>query len=234
MRILKTYENFTDNGVKIRPMLESDVNKCLDMKFQYFGHFYGDLSDPKAKEQHDRYALNKLDLSVSLVAEVNGEVVGGYILRKTKFPNYPGNFYDFSGDDSTGVEGVSLFVHPDYKGKGVGHMLKYYYKENKRPDVNFIWGQAFHGLKNINHWLKTRTLFNDMYGVYYTIELYNGDINKYPKTESLNFYQTNKKSVVDYIYEMHREGRDIEDIQNDDILSGFDKTEIMNIYSKLF
>jgi GNAT superfamily N-acetyltransferase len=222
MKYLKTFEeiSFLKNIFKrktgeviIRPMKKSDVQKCLDLKFQYFGHFYGDVSDPNVKKSHDQYALNKLDLSVSLVAEVDGKIVGGYILKKTGLPNYPGNFYDFSGDNSKGVEGVSLFVHPDYKSSGIGHKLKYYYKENKNSEVSFIWGMAFHGLNNMKHWLKTRTMFNDMFDVYYTIEFYDPNgLSKYPKTKYLEFYEKTEMSITDFISEGVENGQDIEDL----------------------
>jgi hypothetical protein len=48
MKYLKTFEeiSFLKNIFKrktgeviIRPMKKSDVQKCLDLKFQYFGHF---------------------------------------------------------------------------------------------------------------------------------------------------------------------------------------------------
>jgi GNAT superfamily N-acetyltransferase len=166
----------------IRPMLDKDVEYCLDLKYQYFGHFYGNLDDPKTKIEHHNYARKKLNLSVSLIAEINEKIVGGYILRKTGLPIYSGNFYDFSKDSLTGVEGVSLFVDSKYKGLGIGHKLKHYYKEKKHPEISFIWGMAFHGLNNIKDWLKTRTLFNDLEGVYYTIEFYRPEsINKYKK-----------------------------------------------------
>ncbi len=199
-------------GVTIRKMEESDVAECLEIKYQYFGHFWGDPNDPSTKQTHDNYSKRKLDLSVSLIAELDGKIVGGYFLKKTKLPVYPGNFYDFTGDD-TGVEGVSLFVHPDHKGKGVGHMLKHYYKENRRPDIKFIWGQAFHGLKNMGDWLKTRKLFNDMNGVYFTIEMYDeSDWAKYPRTPYLDIYEETGSSAADHIEEMSKSGKTTEEM----------------------
>ena len=221
--------------VIIRPMKEEDVDDCLDLKYQYFGHFYGDLDDPMTKAYHDNYALSKLDLSVSLIAEIDGKIVGGYILEKTGLPMYPGNFYDFSGEKLTGVEGVSLFVDPNYKSAGIGHKLKYYYKENKHPEISFIWGMAFHGLNNMNHWLKTRTMFNDLFGVYYTIEFYTpGGINKYPKTKYLDFYEQHKVTVVDYINSQLKKGKKVQYFSIDKISEvladyGFDKSEVMEI-----
>jgi hypothetical protein len=242
MKYIKKYEAYLDSNIKsendlliIRPMKESDVRTCLDIKFQYFGHFYGDLSDPVAKKKHDEYALGKLDLSVSLVAEINNKIVGGYLLKKTGLPNYPGNFYDFDLDKSvTGVEGVSLFVHPDYKSYGIGHKLKYYYKENKRSDVSFIWGMAYHGLNNIEHWLKTRIMFNDMFDVYYTIEFYNpGDLSKYPKTKYLDFYEKNKISVADFISNGIDDGKNIEDVFEEILnLIDIDKEELINLVQR--
>jgi len=226
----KKKEDKKQGEVVIRPMTDNDVDACLDLKYQYFGHFYGDLKDPMTKMMHDNYALSKLDLSVSLIAEIDGKIVGGYILEKTGLPNYPGNFYDFQGENLKGVEGVSLFVDPKYKSAGIGHKLKYYYKENKHPEIQFIWGMAFHGLNNMNHWLKTRTMFNDLFGVYYTIEFYTpGGINKYPKTKYLDFYEQNQISVIDYINDELEEGIEINDINDTLSNYGFDVSEVMEI-----
>ena len=184
------------NNIRIRKMIKKDVKKCLDIKYQYFGHFYGNVEDEKTKEKHDKYVLDKLDLSVSLVAELpDGTIVGGYFLKKTNLPEIIGNFYDFKGDKSVGIEGVSLFVHPDYKSLGIGHKLKYFYKDNDEG-IDFIWGQAYHDLDNIQYWLKNRTLFNDKFGVYFTIEIYSN--KEYEPTPYLDFYNKNNSlSIMD-------------------------------------
>ncbi len=166
----------------------------------------------------------------SYLLKIDGKIVGGYILEKTGLPMYPGNFYDFSGEKLTGVEGVSLFVDPNYKSAGIGHKLKYYYKENKHPEISFIWGMAFHGLNNMNHWLKTRTMFNDLFGVYYTIEFYTpGGVNKYPKTKYLDFYEQHKITVVDYINSQLKKGKKLNSITSVLADYGFDKSEVMEI-----
>jgi len=205
MKHIQKFESFFSNIFKkdkkrtdeviIRKMKQKDVRKCLDIKYQYFGHFYGDVNNPNTKKSHDNYTIKKLDLTVSLVAEKNGEIVGGYFLKKTKVPNIIGSFYDFSNYNDNGVEGVSLFVHPDYKSEGVGHKLKYYYKNNS-DDISFIWGQAFHGLDNMKHWLKNRVLFNDLGGIFFTIEFYKGSISDFPQTKYLEFYNKYKKQAA--------------------------------------
>lgn len=202
------------NEVIIRKMEKRDVQKCLDIKYQYFGHFYGDVNDPETKVNHDEYAKGKLDLSVSLIAEKNGEIVGGYFLKKTKLPVIIGNFYDFTKSNMVGIEGVSLFVHPDYKSEGIGHKLKYYYKDNKKDNISFIWGQAFHGLNNMNHWLKNRILFNDLHDVFFTIEFYNGTIDDFPKTKYLKFYNDNKEQAINIIEDLLSEMSEIDIIDH--------------------
>jgi hypothetical protein len=72
--------------------------------------------------------------------------------------------------------------------------------------------------------------------IYFTIELYDGTIDKYPTTEHLAFYETNKKSAADYIEELAETGKSLEEIQGDELLSGFDPEEIKEItqYLNLF
>ena len=212
--IIKKFDLFNKDRsgeLVIRKMTKNDVKECLDIKFQYFGHFHGG-----DKNKHDEYALKKLDLTVSLVAEKDGIIVGGYFLKRTPLPNIPGNFYNMNNVKLNGIEGVSLFIHPKYKDMGIGNKLKYYYKNNREKDIDFIWGMAFHGLNNIHHWLKNRVLFNDMFGVYYTIEMYNDKIeNILQKTKFLDFYNKNKISVIDYISSRQESGESIDDIIKD-------------------
>ena len=196
----------------IRKMEQSDVDECLKLEYHYFGHFWGDVNDEETRRVHDEYQLQNLDLNVSLVAEKDSKIIGVYFLKECKLPIYPGNFYDFTGDNSKGLEGVALFVHPDYKSTGIGHRLKYYYKENNKG-YSFIWGEAFHGLNNMKHWLKSRILFNDLSGIFYTIEFYSpANINKYPKTKYLDFYEKNNESAVDIIIKLLKQNKNTIDI----------------------
>ena len=191
---MKHIRRFKEHGdVTIRNMVKSDIKILLDLKYQYFGKFY------KSRKDHDEYAKSLLDLDVSIVAEMDGNIVGGYFLSKTKLPKYIGNFYNFDGD-LNGIEGVSIFVHPDVKGMGVGRILMDYYKTND-IGIDFIYGKAFHGLNNLDIWLKRRELFNDIHGVYYTIEFYNGiNINKYKSNEYKGYYDFYGQSLVDFVH----------------------------------
>jgi GNAT superfamily N-acetyltransferase len=63
------------------------------------------------------------------------------------------NPMDFKSLD--GVEGVALGVDPDYKGLGVGKKLLEY---SQRLPYDYIWGQQYESLGNIEHWTKRREI----------------------------------------------------------------------------
>ena len=73
-------------------------------------------------------------------------------------------------------------------------------------------------------------MFNDLFGVYYTIEIYTpGGINKYPKTKYLDFYEQHKINVVDYINSELKKGKKVNSITSVLTDYGFDKSEVMEI-----
>jgi hypothetical protein len=66
-----------------------------------------------------------------------------------------------------GVEGLLLCVDKSLRGQGFGNQLKDYPKTLK---VDYIWGQQFKGLNNLNDWLKRRELIGETSEVYITAE----------------------------------------------------------------
>lgn len=124
------------------------------------------------------YLSKAADWSVSVKATYQGKVVGFYLLTENQMYDYilhymmrdyncysvkdcetknPGsirvNPMDFKSLD--GVEGVALGVDPDYKGLGVGKKLLEY---SQRLPYDYIWGQQYESLGNIEHWTKRREI----------------------------------------------------------------------------
>lgn len=186
--MIKLFEDF-NSDVVISKMKKDDVAVCLDMKYEHFGKFY------KSREQHDKNVLKKLDLNYSLVAKINGDIVGFYFLKKSNFPDFLIKFYTFSKEikSKTGLRGVSLYVDPKHRGKGIGKKLIDYYRINKEDDIWFIWGGAYHGLNNLEHWEKRRILFLDIFGIYFTIDLLGND--KFLGKET-KFYKSYKSDGI--------------------------------------
>jgi hypothetical protein len=174
------------DNIVIRPMTKEDVRECLDIKYEFFKEFYPNKND------HDQYILKGLDFTVSLVATVDEEIVGGYFIKRSHVPSMC-TFFEMP--TAVGLEGVSLFVKKEFHGRGIGNMLKQYWKgEGSYP---YMWGQAFSGLGNLDDWLKRRVLFEDRMGVYYTIEIYN-DFKLVPNGFK-KFYDTNEVSLFNLV-----------------------------------
>jgi len=181
-------ENLQSDKVVISKINIEDVQKCIDMKYELFKSHYG------SKEKHDNRMLNQYDLNYSLIAKLDNQIVGFYFFKKTKFPNLFVNFYKFTESikSKTGLKGLSLFVKPKFRDKGIGKLLINYYKDVKDEDVNFIWGGAFHELNNLSHWEKRRILFADIFGVYYSIDLLGSNDIIGDETDFYKSYKNNK------------------------------------------
>jgi hypothetical protein len=68
-----------------------------------------------------------------------------------------------------GVEGVLLFIDSSIRGLGYGNKLKDY---PKTLGYDYVWGQQFKGLKNLDDWLKRRELVATTNDVYITAEIF--------------------------------------------------------------
>ena len=104
-------------------------------------------------------------LDTSLAALMGDEMVGFYILgphdmvaflftqRNEKGMEIKTDVRPYKG--KRGVEGYALGVLPKYEGQGIGQML---INKSMTMGFDYIWGQQYKSLKNIQHWLKRRLL----------------------------------------------------------------------------
>ncbi len=72
-------------------------------------------------------------------------------------------------DTLVGVEGLLLAVDEDIRGFGFGNRLK---DMPKTLGVDYIWGQQFKALGNLEDWLKRRELVFETNDVYITAEIF--------------------------------------------------------------
>ena len=66
-----------------------------------------------------------------------------------------------------GIQGVSLGILPEYRNQGIGKQLR---DLPKTMGYDYIWGQHFKSLKNVEHWTKFgRRKVADDNGIYVTL-----------------------------------------------------------------
>lgn len=117
--------------------------------------------------------IGDFDYNLSVVAVVDGNIAGFYLLREEPIPEKEGEEYEMLSK-LRGVEGVALGVFNEYKNYGIGkEMIEY----PKKLGFDYIWGYQLKSLENINDWLKRRKLYAENSYMYVTYQLFN---NKQP------------------------------------------------------
>jgi predicted NAD-dependent protein-ADP-ribosyltransferase YbiA (DUF1768 family) len=99
-------------------------------------------------------------------ADPDDKILGVYLLGDTQLTDYV-DAPKYEG--LRGVEGVLLSVDSSIRGLGYGNKLKDY---PKTLGYDYIWGQQFKGLNNLNDWLKRRELIATTSEVYITAEIF--------------------------------------------------------------
>lgn len=138
-----------------------------------------------------KYLSGAADWDISVKATYEGKVVGFYLLAESQMSDYilhymvrdykcyspeecvekypdslrvnPLDFQDLSG-----VEGVALGVDPNHKGLGIGKKLIDY---SQNLPYDYIWGQQYEHLQNIDHWTKRREIAAYFPGLYLTYQM---------------------------------------------------------------
>lgn len=145
------------------------------------------------------YLAKAADWSISVKATYKGKVVGFYLLNENQMYDYIIHYmvrdykcYTFKEcnqknpnsikvnpekfRDLEGVEGVALGVDPEYKGIGIGKKLMEY---SQNLPYDYIWGQQYESLDNIQHWIKRRDVAAYFPGLYLTYQmLSNNSLNE--------------------------------------------------------
>jgi hypothetical protein len=115
--------------------------------------------------------LQPIDSSLSIVAEVDGNVAGFYIIKEQNIPLL-GREEDEMLSKLRGIEGVALGIFNEYKDYGIGkEMIEY----PKTIGADYIWGLQLKSLGNIEDWLKRRKLYADVGQMYITYQIFNNN-----------------------------------------------------------
>lgn len=121
-----------------------------------------------------RYTDKATAYDLTLKATVGGKLAGFYCLgRKTLLAELnDGDAFAVQEDVSVyrykaGIEGVALFVFPEFKGLGLASQLK---ARARQMPYDYIWGGALKSLNNRSQWLKCRRLIAESASMLITLE----------------------------------------------------------------
>lgn len=136
------------------------IKEALSFSYPFFSHLMGE-------KDFYSYMRHVSDWEQSFMIDYEDKIIGVYILgnhQVTEFTNDP------QFENLVGVEGVLLAIDESIRGQGWGNKLK---DIPKTLGVDYIWGQQFKELNNLNDWLKRRILVATTDEVYVTVEKYN-------------------------------------------------------------
>lgn len=142
-----------EKGIK-----EEEITSILN----YSHNFFKNIISKKYFDEHV-LATTNFDLSAKLLTDIN-TLKGVYLIgthQVTSMADLP------EYKDLIGVEGVLLAIDEDIRGIGFGGKLKDY---PKSLGVDYIWGQQFKALDNLDDWLKRRVLVHETEEIYVTVE----------------------------------------------------------------
>ena len=146
----------------IQGIPNNKIEEVLDYAHKYFEH----VMDAKNFHQYVRYHANVNWGESILLVDGENNIKGVYILGGNQL-NSIVTTKDYK--DLNGVEGVLLCVDETLRGQGYGNKMKDY---PKTLGYDYIWGQQFKDLDNLNDWLKRRVLVGETQYVYITAELF--------------------------------------------------------------
>lgn len=135
--------------------------------------FFRGITDENLKE-----VLCNVNYEISFKAEYENNIVGFYFLtdksdlfeelkREGATPTMDLEKYK----DKKGVEGCALGIFPEYRNKGIGFlMIDTSIEYAKNNNIDYIFGQHYKTLNNIEYWKRIRKLIAESDTVYFTIK----------------------------------------------------------------
>jgi len=170
LKILKTKLTSNDGEFIVRLYDEKDKEQVMSMMIKSFSHLMSEDSIIK-------YTEGVTNFSKSIVVEMDGEIVGFYLLgdrqieKGIKADKCDKIYIDLDEyNKKTGLEGVALVVKDEYRGSGIGTKLKDYVKN---LNIDYVWGLQYKGLNNLDMWLKRRKLAAENDELYVTVQEFN-------------------------------------------------------------
>lgn len=136
------------------------IQPVLDFTYPNFKHLM-------PRQGYDFYLKSVTNWGISAMLVTDDDtILGVYLLGDNQITDIVNST---KYKDLVGVEGVLLLVDSSVRGQGWGNKLKDF---PKTLNVDYIWGQQFKSLNNLNDWLKRRELVATTGEVYITAEVF--------------------------------------------------------------
>lgn len=146
----------------IQGIPKSYRNPVIVWSYKYFNHLV-------SKKEFTEIINNgtNWDLSLMLVEDDDEEeVLGLYLLGNEQISSVI-NTHEYTG--MTGIEGILLVIDDSIRGQGWGTKLKDY---TMTMGFDYVWGQQYKSLNNLDEWLKRRTLMGESEYINITAEFF--------------------------------------------------------------
>lgn len=147
----------------IQGISQNKIEEILKYTYKFFSHVMGEYD---FKHYIKFSASVKWGESILLVDKENN-IKGVYIFGANQI-NRMISAKDYK--NLKGIEGVLLCVDESLRGQGYGNQMKNY---TRTLGYDYIWGQQFKELGNLDDWLKRRELVGETEYVYITAEKFN-------------------------------------------------------------
>lgn len=163
-KISQLLEDNRDTVIRsLEPRDRALVREGVHMAFGHYGDWVQD------------YVESSTDWKASFKIEKDGKLAGFYLLANRGINAWLATeeqkvtlHEDLSKyQNLRGVEGLALFVFPAYRSAGLASMLK---DMLRRLPYDYVWGQAYKDLGNLQEWQKRRRLVAETDDLYITLE----------------------------------------------------------------
>ena len=172
------FKNLVEDLHQVSKITKKDMPEILAMTMAEFGKY--------VDKEEVIEVVESADLDISRKIEVNGKIVGCYLLRQASVMEFAADSkIDLMPyENMRGVEGLALIVLPAFRGTGLGNILK---NVPKSLGYDYVWGLQLKSLNNLDYWLKRRIFVADIDDCWVTMEVFNE-----PVTEDVD-------SIKDYL-----------------------------------
>lgn len=148
-----------DASIAIEPVQQHEISELLQMKWDIFGAYY------PTREACDTYTLASVDWNISVKLVYERKAIGMYLLKSEPVSHVSAQeqmttlYEDLSKySDLRGIQGVTLTLQEDYRGRGWGNLLKEY---PRTLGYDYWWCIAFKALGNLRDWQKRARLVGE-------------------------------------------------------------------------
>lgn len=153
---------------RVEPIDPREIPQILDLKWSVFGPFY------ESRAVCDDYTIACVDWTLSVKLTYEDEIVGMYLLQSQPVSDaiaQEGITTLHEGLERysalRGLHGVTLAIHPAFRGRGWGNMLK---EHATTLGYDYWWAVAFKTLGNLEDWEKRARLVGESQEVYLLLE----------------------------------------------------------------